>query len=87
MKEISISLPARDAVAIDIDELNIASRHVRLQGSTVSFEALDQIKAAVMKSKMFKNITTENVKKGSKEEIRFILSMELADDVSQEGGA
>ncbi len=86
MKELSQNLPARDAVSIDIDELNIASKRVRLQGSTVSFESLDQIKAAIAKSKMFKNVATENVKKGTKDEIRFILSMELAADI-QEGGA
>ncbi len=85
LKEISTTLPAREDVVLDIDEVNIASRHVRLQGSTASFEALDQIKAAITKSKMFKNITTENVKKGTKEEIRFILSFELADD-TPEGG-
>lgn len=86
LKEISTTLPAKEEVILDIDEVNIASRRVRLQGSTASFEALDQIKAAIGKSKMFKNMTTENVKKGTKEEIRFILSFEVVDE-NVEGGA
>lgn len=78
LKEFSATLPPRETLQLDVDDFTVASRRIRLQGRTTSFEAIDQIKEALAKSKMFKNVATENVKKGPKDEIRFSLSVELA---------
>ncbi len=77
LKEFSASLPAREELKLDVDDLTIASRRIRIQGRTSSFEAIDQIKAALGKSKFFKNVATDNVKKGVRDEVRFNLSVEL----------
>jgi hypothetical protein len=86
LREFSAALPPREALALDVDDFTVASRRIRLQGRVSSFEAVDQIKESLAKSKMFKNVTTENVKKGPKGEIRFGLSIELAGGET-EGGA
>ncbi len=82
LREFSAALPPREALALDVDDFTVASRRIRLQGRVNSFEAVDQIKEALAKSRMFKNVATENVKKGPKGEIRFGLSIELAGDES-----
>ncbi len=78
LKEFSAVLPARANVVLDVDDLTLASRRVRIQGVTDSFESVDQIKDALSKSRLFKNIAVENVKKGLREEVRFTLSVEIA---------
>lgn len=85
LREFSSVLPPREALKLDVDDFTVAARRIRLQGRTTSFEAVDQIKTALSKSKMFKNVATENVKKGPKEEIRFSLSIELAGGEGEEG--
>ena len=87
LKEFSQVLPPRETLLLDVDDLTIASQRIRLQGRTNSFEAVDQIKMALAKSKMFKNIATENVKKGIKDEVRFNMSIEIAGGEGGEGGA
>jgi general secretion pathway protein L len=79
LREFSSTLPAREALPIDVDDLSVVSKRIRVQGRTSSFEAVDQIKTALAKSKMFKNVATENVKKGVREEIRFSISVELSE--------
>jgi type IV pilus assembly protein PilM len=85
LREFSSVLPPRETLQLDVDDFTVASRRIRLQGRTSSFEAIDQIKTALAKSKMFKNVATENVKKGPKNEIRFSLSIELAGGEGEEG--
>ena len=87
LKEFSTSLPARETLQLDVDNLTIASRRIRIQGQTTSFEAVDQIKTALGKSKMFKNVAIENQKKGSKGEIRFSLSVEIVGEDADEGAS
>jgi len=87
LREFSATLPPRETLQLDVDDFTIASRRIRLQGRTTSFEAIDQIKESLIKSKMFKNVATENVKKGPKDEIRFSLSIELAGETAGEEGA
>lgn len=83
LKELSATLPPRDTLQLDVDNFLVASRRIRIQGRTNSFPAVDQLKEALSKSKLFKNVTTDNVKKGSKEEIKFNLSIELSDAVEE----
>ncbi len=85
LKDFSNALPTRDTVQVEIDDMTIAARRIRLQGKTTSFEAIDQIKMALSKSKSFKNVSTENVKKGAKDEIKFNLSIEVGDVTGHEG--
>lgn len=78
VKEFSATLPPREAIQLDVDNLTVAARRVRIMGRTNSFEAVDQIKTALSKSKLFKNVATENVKKGFRDEVRFNLSAEIS---------
>lgn len=88
IKEFSVALPPRESVPLDVDDMNIISRRIRIQGRTSSFEAVDQIKTALSQSRYFKNVATENVKKGFKDEVRFNLSLEVGDETvaGGEGG-
>lgn len=77
LQEVSATLPARDAVTLDIDELTIAAGRIRMSGRTNSFEAVDQIKSALAKSPRLQNVATENVRKGVGDQIKFEISLEL----------
>jgi type IV pilus assembly protein PilM len=86
LREFSATLPPRDALQLDVSDFTMASRKIRLQGQVTSFEAVDQIKEALSKSKMFKNVATENVKRGPKGDVLFSLSIDVVVG-DQEGGA
>lgn len=85
LKEFSATLPGRNDIQLDVDDLTVASHRIRIVARTTSFEAVDQIKAALSQSKLFKNVATENVKKGRNDEIRFNLSVEIAGGKEEEG--
>lgn len=85
LREFSSVLPPRETLVLDLDDLTIISRRIRLQGRTNSFEAVEQIKTALAKSKVFKNIATENVKKGRGDEVRFNMSIEVGEKEEGEG--
>lgn len=87
LKEFSAVLPPRETLQIDVDDLSIVSKRIRVQGRTNSFEAVDQIKSALAKSRIFKNVATENVKKGPREEIRFSISVEVSEGEIEGEGA
>jgi general secretion pathway protein L len=74
---ISANLPPREETKLDVDDLNISTDHVRLEGRTVSYEAVDKIKASLEKVSQFKNIQTGNVRKGIQDEIKFSLSFDI----------
>ena len=77
LKEISELMPPRSEIAIDVEQISIAQDRVTLKGRTNSFETVDKIKMAMEKSEKFKNVTTGNVGKGTKGEVKFDLSMEI----------
>jgi len=77
LKEISQLMPPRSEVTIDVEDVNITQDRVTVSGRTNAFEAVDKIRMAMEKSDKFKNITTGNVRKGTKGEIKFDLSMEV----------
>lgn len=77
LRLISTNLPSRQELKLDVDDLNIASDHVRLEGRTVSYEAVDKVKASVEKVPNFKNVQTGNVRKGVQDEIKFSLSFDI----------
>ncbi len=77
LKMISASMPQREELVIDIDDLNISPDRVRMEGRTVSYEGVDKVKASMEKIKIFKNVQTGNVRKGVRDEIRFSLSFDV----------
>lgn len=77
LKEVSVLMPPRTDVSIDVEDISIAPDRVTLSGRTNSFETVDKIKMAMEKSDHFKNVTTGNVRKGTKGEIKFDLAMEI----------
>lgn len=85
LKEMSSSLPARTELVLDINDLSLVSKRIRLQGNTDSFEAIDQIKTGLGKSPLFKNISTGNVRKGVKGEVRFDMTVDLGDEEEDSG--
>lgn len=76
LKDVSSSIPAREEVQLDLDDFNYTSGKIKISGRTSSFEAVDKIKGALEKSGKFKNVTTGNVRKGVKDDIKFDLNME-----------
>lgn len=77
LKEISEFMPPRNEINVDVKDISITQDRVTLSGRTNSFETVDKIKMAMEKSNRFKNITTGNVRKGTKGEVKFDLSMEI----------
>jgi type IV pilus assembly protein PilM len=77
LKLISANLPSRDDLKLDVDDMNISKDLVRLEGRTVSYEAVDKVKAAMEKVPQFKNVQTGNVRKGVQDEIKFSLSFDI----------
>lgn len=78
LRLISSNLPPRQDIKLDIDDLNISSDHVRMEGRTVSYEKLNSIKEALEKVPNFKNVQTGNVRKGvQQDELKFSLSLDV----------
>ncbi len=75
--EISTKIPSREEVPIDVDDFSFTGDHVRIEGRTNSFEAVDKIKNSIGNSGYFKNVVTQNVSKGVRDEIKFSLSMDV----------
>lgn len=76
--EISKKIPSHEELSIDIDDFSFTGEHVRLEGRTTSFESVDKLKNALSPSSYFKNVATQNVAKGIRDEIKFSLSIEIA---------
>ncbi|MDO8519543.1 MAG: pilus assembly protein PilM [Deltaproteobacteria bacterium] len=77
--EISQKVPVTAEVPLDVDDFTYTGDHIRLEGRTNSFEGVDKIKGAIAASPLFKNVTSENVVKGLKDEVKFSVSMDLAE--------
>lgn len=77
LKEISQDIPSRKDIKLDVTSLSITQNRATFSGITDSFEAVDRIKQSLEKSKNLRNVTTGNVRKGVKGEIKFDVSMEI----------
>jgi hypothetical protein len=77
LKLISEAMPQREEFVLDIDDLNISTDRVRMEGRTVSYEGVDKVKASMEKIKEFKNVQSGNVRKGVRDEIRFSVSFDI----------
>ena len=78
LKEISTRLPARNELRIEVADLSVAGDRITLSGIVDDFKAVDTVKAALEKSPLFTGISTGDVAKGVKGEVKFKLAMELA---------
>lgn len=78
LKTLAETAPAKGDIAIDIDNLTFNGDIMRLEGRTVSFEAVEKLRDSLSKSPYLKNITIQKQDKGVRDEIRFTLSMDVA---------
>ncbi len=77
-KDVVSSLPPSGEVQLDVEDFSLSSGRLKISGRATSFEAVDKIKAALEKSGRFKNVTTGNVRKGVKDDIKFDLTMDMS---------
>lgn len=77
LKEISSSLPSRDEFKIEVTDINIAGDRVTLSGIVDDFKGVDRVKQSLEKSPLFGNVSSGNVSKGVKGEVKFKLSLEI----------
>jgi type IV pilus assembly protein PilM len=84
LREISNVLPKRDALKLDVDELQIAGDRIRFEGRADNFESVDTIKLAISKSALFSNVSTGNVKKGAGNFVKFTMSMQVASEKEED---
>ena len=78
IKDISMKVPDRKEIQLDVEDLNIKGDRMNLSGRVDSFIAVDKIKAALEASKYLKKVTPSNVGKGIKEgEVKFDMSMDI----------
>lgn len=84
LKEISTRVPPREELKVEAAELNIAPERVTLSGMVDDFKAVDTVKAAFDKSTIFTNVSTGDVAKGVKGEVKFKLSMDVVQPKDEE---
>lgn len=77
LAEISKTLPSREELTLDVNNLSISQSRATFSGATDSFESVDRIKRALEKAPLFRNVTSGNVRKGVKGEIKFDVAMEI----------
>src|SRR3989338_62120 len=85
LKTISEKVPPRTEIKFDVEKLSIAPSRTVLSGYTDSFEAVDRLKQSLEKVKMFRGVTSGNVRKGVKDEVKFDISFELTPAEEEEG--
>jgi len=78
LKQVSESLPPRDKFTIEVTDISIAGDRVTLSGIVDDFKAVDTVKQSFEKTGLFSNVTTGNVSKGVKGEVKFKLSMDTS---------
>jgi type IV pilus assembly protein PilM len=86
MKAISNALPARSEFMLEVTDLSIAKDRVTLDGTVADFKAVDTVRQALEKSGTFTNVTSGNVRKGVKGEVKFSLSMDVGTGKGEESG-
>ncbi|MFH1831027.1 MAG: pilus assembly protein PilM [Pseudomonadota bacterium] len=86
LKEISMILPSRDELTLEVTDLGISKGKVTLDGVVTDFKAVDTVRQALEKSGMFANVTSGNVRKGVKGEVKFSMSMDIELGKEEESG-
>ncbi len=86
LKEISMVLPSREELMLEVTDISISKDKVTLEGVVSDFKAVDTVRQALEKSVMFSNVTSGNVRKGVKGEVKFSMSMDITSGEGEEGG-
>ena len=87
MKEISTVLPPRDQLKVEVTDISVSKDRVTLDGVVADFKAVDTVRQSLEKSGAFANVTSGNVRKGVKGEVKFSMSMDIVLGKEGEGGA
>lgn len=85
--EIATKSPEKSAITLDVDSLTFASNHIVLKGETGSFQAVDQLKAALTQSDLFSQISTDNIQKGRGDSVKFNMTLEIKSPEGKGHGA
>ncbi len=77
LKEISLAMPSREELSLEVVDLNISAGRVTLEGVVGDFKTVDTVRQALEKPGIFSNVTSGNVRKGVKGEVKFTMSMDM----------
>jgi len=78
LKDVSAAMPPRDQLKIEVVDISMDGDRVTFSGVVDDFKAVDTVKQSMENSKYFTNVSTGNVSKGVKGEVKFKLSMDVA---------
>lgn len=79
-KEVTERMPAEHKVLLF--EFNLEGDKIRLFGETISFEAADKIKEALLKSSMFKEVAISDAKIGAEQnKVKFRINITLKEQI------
>jgi type IV pilus assembly protein PilM len=78
LSDVSSALPPRDKLKVEVSDINIAEGKIVLSGIVDDFKTVDAVKQAFEQSGKFSAVTTGNVSKGVKGEVKFKLTMDVA---------
>jgi general secretion pathway protein L len=74
--EINARLPARDAIALDVQDMDIKQGKITIRGSAKTTEEIDQIEQSLRKIECFKQLTRGNISAGPNDTWTFSLSID-----------
>lgn len=78
LKEISVKVPARKDIRLDIEDFSLKDGRISLAGKADSFIAVDKIKTALENSGYFEGVTPGSTRKGLSElEYKFEMTMNV----------
>jgi general secretion pathway protein L len=75
MKAVNEGVPKEVRVAFQ--EFNLDGDRLKLQGETASFESVDKIKAELLKSELFSEVTVLDTRMGTDNKVKFRLDIKL----------
>ncbi len=75
MKAVNEGVPKEVRVAFQ--EFNLDGDRLKLQGDTASFESVDKIKAELLKSELFSEVTVLDTRMGADNKVKFRLDIKL----------
>ena len=79
LRDVSMTLPSREELNLEVVNLSISSDRVTIDGLVSDFKAVDTIRQALEKASVFSNVTSGNVRKGVKGEVKFSMSMDIGE--------
>jgi hypothetical protein len=75
MKAVTDGIPKE--VRVGFQEFNLEGDRLKLQGEAASFEAVDKIKAELLKSELFSEVTVLDTRMGTDNKVKFRLDIKL----------